>query len=62
MYIVSTCTCMPLQTFGDLEQEVNQTIDSFNYTSDSFLDANTRGALNNFTDASVENINTTGAV
>ena len=39
---------------------MNDTIDSFNYTSDSFLDAETRSALNDFTAASVDSINITG--
>ena len=49
-----------LQVFDELEQEVNETINSFNYTSDSFLDNDTRNALNNFTSANVDAINITG--
>lgn len=47
------------ETFGEIEQELNETINSFNYTSDSFLDNQTRSALNDFTDAGVEAINIT---
>lgn len=54
------CCLLYIQTFGELEQELNDTIDSFNYTSDSFLDNSTRSALNGFSDASVEDINITG--
>ena len=50
-----------LQIFDDLEQQVTDTIDSFDYTSDSFLDNETRSALNNFTSADVGSINITGA-
>lgn len=55
------CCCVHYsQTFGEIEQELNETINSFNYTSDSFLDNQTRSALNDFTDAGVEAINITG--
>jgi hypothetical protein len=47
------------ETFSELEQQLNDTIDSFDYTSDSFLDNSTRSALNDFTAASVESINIT---
>ena len=39
---------------------MNETIDSFNYTSDSFLDNSTRSALNDFTASNVDSINITG--
>ena len=56
------CCVLYSQTFGEIEQELNEAIDSFNYTSDSFLDNRTRSALNNFTDAGVEAINITGII
>ena len=48
-----------LQIFAELEQELDDTIDSFNYTSDSFLDDDARSALNDFTSAGVDAINIT---
>ena len=49
-----------LQIFDDLQQQIDDTINSFNYTSDSFLDNATQTALNDFTSASVDSINITG--
>jgi hypothetical protein len=47
------------EIFDDLQQQVNDTISSFNYTSDSFLDNSTQTALSDFTSASVDSINIT---
>ena len=55
------CVCVcGLQIFDDLQQQIDDTINSFNYTSDSFLDNATQTALNDFTSASVDSINITG--
>jgi hypothetical protein len=57
---VCVCVCVcALQIFDDLQQQVNDTISSFNYTSDSFLDNSTQTALSDFTSASVDSINIT---
>ena len=56
---VCVCVC-GLQIFDDLQQQIDDTINSFNYTSDSFLDNATQTALNDFTSASVDSINITG--
>jgi hypothetical protein len=47
------------EIFDDLQQQIDDTINSFNYTSDSFLDNATQTALNDFTSASVDSINIT---
>ena len=57
---VCVCVCVCVQIFDELEEQVDDTIDSFNYTSDSFLDNSTRSALNDFSDSSVDSINITG--
>ena len=58
--LLCVCVCVCVQIFGELEEQVDDTIDSFNYTSDSFLDNSTRSALNDFADSGVNSINITG--
>jgi len=48
------------QVFDELRLQLNETIDSFDYQTDSFLDNETREALTNFSDSRVEAINITG--
>ena len=48
------------QVFDELRLQLNETIDSFDYETDSFLDNETREALTNFSDSRVEAINITG--
>jgi prominin 1 len=45
--------------FDELAQQLDDTVDSFDYSTDSFLDDETRAALNDFTSASVDTINIT---
>lgn len=48
------------QVFDELRLQLNETIDSFDYETDSFLDNETREALTNFSDSRVDAINITG--